>query len=113
MTYEELQTVNSSIQLKLFEKQSLADGVKVPSGEYIVGKDIPSGTYRIEYQPLTEYDFVSFLAVNENDETWLSFHTIIGFSGTSEIGKLELPDETKVSISGGDVYFFTYTGLFH
>ena len=111
MSYEELHSLNADIQLKLFEKGSLVDGVKVPSGIYTVGKDIPSGTYRIEYRQVGEFDYVSFMALNEKE--WLGFTTILGFSGTSEVGKLELPDETEITVSGGDVYFYTYTGLFH
>ena len=111
MSADELLALNKQISLDLFEKQALVDGVKVPAGQYTVGDDIPAGTYRIEYRGSLNTSFVSFMASNE--ETWLSFSTILGFDSSSEIGKLELPEKTHIEITGGDVYFYTYTGLFH
>lgn len=108
---EELQLANEMIQLRLFTEESAVNGVRVPSGTYTVGVDIPAGTYRIEYKQMYDTDFCSFLATNEKE--LFGFTTILGFSGSSEIGKIELTDETKIEITGGDVYFYTYTGLFH
>ena len=110
MSTEELLALSKRISLALFEKNALVDGVKVPAGHYIVGEDIPAGVYRIEYHG-REDSFASFLASNE--ETWLGFTSLLGFSGASEIGKLELPEGTIVEVSAGDVYFYSYTGLFH
>lgn len=111
LTFEELSIINYNIQLRMFEKGSLIDGVKVPAGLYVVGTDIPSGTYRIEYRPSDEYDFCSFLATNEAE--MFGYQTMLGFGGASEIGKIELTDGTNIQITRGDVYFYTYTGLFH
>ena len=110
LTFDELMLINKNIQIRLFKKEAAVDGVKVPAGEYIVGEDIPAGTYRIEYRPMTDYSFCMFTAYNE--ETWLSFYTQLGFDSSTEIGKLELPRDTHISITGGDLYFYTYTGLF-
>ena len=108
---EELVEANKALQATLFERGAAADGVLVPAGMYVVGEDIPAGTYRIEYRPLTDVSFCTFTAVNE--ETWLSFITTLGFDSSNEIGKIELPEGTNITLSGGDVYFYTYTGLFH
>lgn len=113
--FEDIRVVedaNEAAQRILFEHYAAsAEGVKVPAGNYTVGVDIPSGTYRIEYHGTIDTDFVSFLASNES--TCFGFTSILGFTGASEIGKIELTDDTAVQISGGDVYFFYYTGIFH
>ena len=101
---------NEALQLILFEHYSSTSGVKVPDGKYVVGVDIPAGVYRIEYHG-SDMSFASFLATNE--ETLFGFTSIIGFTGASEIGKIELTEGTNVEISAGDVYFYTYTSIFH
>ncbi len=111
LTYEELLIINRNIQPRLFEKGALVNGVRVPAGVYNVGEDIPAGTYRIEYNQQTGYDFCSFLAINEAED--FGFTTTLGLGSTSEIGKIELTDGTYIEITGGEVYFYTYTGLFH
>lgn len=111
LSLDQLLAVNSAIQLKIFSQEAAVDGVRVPAGTYVVGVDLPAGVYRVEYRPLTETSFCSFTAVNEKD-VW-SFFTILGFDSSSEIGKIDLTDGTEITISGGEVYFYTYTGLFH
>lgn len=108
--FELLEDANEALQPILFEHYSATSGVKVPAGTYLVGVDIPAGVYRIEYHG-PEMSFASFLATNE--ETVFGFSSIIGFSGASEIGKIELTDGTTVQISAGDVYFYAYTGIIH
>lgn len=106
-----IEDANEAVQRLLFEHYATADGVKVPAGEYTVGVDIPVGAYRVEFHGTYEADFASFLAIN--DSTNFGYTTILGFTGASEIGKIDLTDGTVVTISSGDVYFYTYTGLFH
>ena len=106
-----LNDVIIALQEVLFMHYISADGVKIPSGQYTVGTDIPPGTYRIEYKPLTETSFCNFLAVNE--KTGFGYTTILGFDSSNEIGKIELTEGTEITLTGGDVYFYTYTGLFH
>lgn len=106
-----IEDANEAVQRVLFEHYAAFDGVKVPSGEYTVGVDIPAGVYRVEFHGTYEADFASFLAIN--DSTNFGYTTILGFTGASEIGKIDLTDGTVVTISSGDVYFYTYTGLFH
>ena len=111
LTDEELSDANIALQKILFDRKASADGVLVPAGTYIVGEDIPAGVYRIEYTKKVETDFCTFCAANE--KTYFSFTTMLGVTGASEIGKIELTDGTTIQISYGDVCFFTYTGLFH
>ena len=108
---EELSDANTALQLLMFERMAAVNGAYVPAGNYIVGEDIPAGTYRIEYRPLTDTSFCSFLAINE--ETDFGYTTTLGFDSSNEIGKIELTDGTNITLFGGDIYFYTYTGLFH
>lgn len=110
LTFDQLMILNKNIQIRLFQKGAVS-GVIVPAGVYKVGEDIPEGTYRIEYTPLTPTSFCSFMAVNE--EPFLSFFTLLGFDSSTEVGKLELPAGTEITLTGGSVTFSTYTGLFH
>ena len=112
MSAADLLALNHQIQLKLFSQQ-LVDGVTVPAGTYIIGEDIPSGTYRIGYKGLYEYDFCSFMAINADDENFLSYTTILGYSGSPEIGKITLPEGTELTIQNGSVIFYAYSGLFN
>lgn len=111
MSFDELKELNKTVQLLLFEKGALTDGVLVPPGIYMVGEDIPAGTYRIEFRPKFDMDYCIFMAVNE--ETISSFMTPLGQSDPPEIGKLELTTGTRIELTNGGVYFYTYTGLFH
>ena len=106
----ELLELNRQIQLRLFSQQ-LVDGVTVPDGVYTVGEDIPAGTYRIVYNQGGEFDFCSFLAINE--AALDSFMTILGYGGSSEIGKLALSEGTVITLERGSVIFYAYSGLFN
>lgn len=48
MSYEELVALFERVQLALFG-HSLTDGVQIPIGKYIVGKDIAAGGYVLGY----------------------------------------------------------------
>ena len=110
LTRDELLELNRQIQLTLFSQQ-LVDGVTVPAGTYTVGEDIPAGTYRIVYNPKTEYDYCSFLALNEAEV--FGYTTILGYGSSSEIGKINLTENTEVTIEQGSLVFYAYSGLFN
>ena len=111
LSLDELMIINRNIQLRIFEKEATINGVTVPAGLYVVGQDLPSGTYRVVFNSVRDTDYCSFLAVNESES--FGFTTILGFSGSPEIGKIELSKNTHITITGGELVFFTYTGLFH
>ena len=62
MSYEELVALSEKVQLALFGR-SLMDGVEVPLGKYVVGKDIPAGAYVIS---------ASGYHASVSVQTWLS-----------------------------------------
>lgn len=78
--------------------------VCVPVGEYIVGADIPAGSYSVTYKgSLFAYvylytnkgDLITFYSMNENET----------------IGKINLEDGQIVQVLYGPVYFSIYKGL--
>ena len=103
-----IEDANEAVQRLLFEHYATADGVMVPAGMYSVGTDIPAGTYRIEYRG-SDLSFVSF--VMEYGD--LQYITNLGLGNSKEIGKMVLAEGASVMIEQGDLYFYTYTGLFH
>lgn len=112
LSYEQLIELNSLVQSRLFEESLPSDGVLVPPGEgYVVGVDIPAGSYRIVPQSSSEYDSVVF-DIDYHDGGYSHTH-LLGFCGSSEIGKIELSQGATVNIIGGFVCFFPYTGIFH
>jgi len=110
LTDDELLELQHQIQLKLFSEK-LVDGVKVSPGVYMVGKDIPEGEYRIEYITENKYSLATFSAYRE--KPFFSFSSVLGFTGPTEIGKIELTDGIKVEIESDSLYFFGYSGLFN
>lgn len=110
LTFDELSVLNQLVQLKMFEKGALTNGVSVPPGVYRIGEDIPEGYYRIVYEPPYETAFCSFFI---NEEGGGVYSTMLGFSGSNEIGKVFLQNNAIVTITDSDLLFYTYTGLFH
>lgn len=108
LSKEDLLELNHRIQMMLFSEQ-LVEGVKVPPGEYIIGEDIPAGTYRIEITGGT-----GFYDVYEKE----GGHTIMtGLTGKSynvlEIGKITFKDGNILALYNSTFIFFPYTGIFN
>lgn len=108
LSREDLIELNYRIQMLLFSQQ-LVEGVNVPPGQYIIGEDIPAGTYRIEITGGTGfYDVYE----KEGGRTILT-----GLTGKSydvlEIGKITLEDGNVLALYNSTFVFFPYTGLFN
>ena len=109
LTDGELIDLISLIQLKLFSSKMI-DGVNVPAGVYTVDVDIPEGAYTIKYVPPFETAFCSFFLREEDGG---SYSTLLGYGGSSEIGKIFLKKGATIWIDGGDLIFYAYSGLFN
>lgn len=111
MSDAELLALNRRVQTRLFSEK-LVNGVKVPEGVYSVGTDIPEGSYRVEMIHNSEYD-ACVIDVYDAAGTETYF-TSLGFPGSSyEIGKLTIRSGDSISILGGTVIFYAYSGLFN
>jgi len=108
---EELLELNRRIQIQLFGEK-LAEGIDVPASDYIVGEDIPAGTYRMTVKfPSSGGTLVVYETSEKRKKT---FNSSLGeFWGVVEIGKVELEEGNLVHIHGNTLTFFPYTGLFN
>ena len=109
---EELFEANKALQDILFENAVALDGVKVYPGIYIVGEDIPAGTYKIDFPELGETSVGTF-CLYEGEEDLIHYSILSLDSGVYRIGKLEMKDGMRVEISKANAVFYTYTGLFN
>lgn len=106
---EELMDANYALQQVIFKKFADVDGVTVPSGTYIIGEDIPEGTYRIEFENIPD-TIVGFICASDSEDD-VSF--FINESASTSIGKIELKEGMTLIVSNVTAVFYTYTGLFH
>lgn len=108
LTTDELLSVIREAQSLLFDQQ-LVDGVRVPQGTYIIGEDIPAGTYRIEIT-----DGTGYYDVRDVPNGYLIHSGLTGKSyNVTEIGKITLEAGNELKLVNSTFIFYPYTGLFH
>lgn len=108
LTVEELIELNHQIQNRLFSEQ-LVNGVKVPPGVYIIGEDIPAGTYRVEITGGT-----GFYDLRQEADGHLITTGLTGKSyDVTEIGKMVLEDGNELKLYNSTFVLYPYTGLFN
>ena len=100
LTFSELLELKSSINKEIVMREEYIQAT-VPAGSYIVGEDIPSGSYSLS---IGEGAFMAVVIVNEHK----TMHTL---SSDSSVGKINLLEGDSVDITGGSVIFKKYTGL--
>lgn len=76
----------------------------VPMGEYIIGVDIPAGTYTLTIEGL-----VGNIAMYSEDGRILDSYLLM--DGRDTVGKVELQVGQRIEISNGPITFSTYKGL--
>ena len=112
LSYEELLALNAAVQQAIFANAASVDGVKVPIGEYIIGEDIPAGTYRLEFPGPEDTSFGYIYIYGPDESETDSYLTGKGY-GVEAIGKIVLEEGMKISIGIVAAVFRTYTGLFN
>ena len=108
LTNEELVELNKNIQSILFSRQ-LVDGVTVPPGRYIIGEDIPAGTYRIEITGGTGFYDVYDSPGGKTIATGLTGELY----DVTEFGKITFEEGNELKLVNSTFIFFPYTGIFH
>ena len=101
MSYDELVSLNSQLFKEIVSRPEFKE-VTVPTGSYVVGSDIPAGTYSLG---LASGTFGSMIRINDFQEAY----TVS--SSDPSIGKVTLKDGDSVDISMGSIVFKTYVGL--
>lgn len=104
ITTEELVSLRSAVNAELAARDFKTKEVKVPTGRYTVGIDIPAGVYTLN-NPGTYFSSVNTYTPDGRFD--------MGFQVTPEepVGKLELVDGQTVEIQYESVVFKPYEGL--
>ena len=108
LSSDELLELNHQIQNALFSDR-ITEGVKVPPGTYIIGEDIPAGTYRIEITGGTGYYDIRFSPGGNLIHTGLTGKSY----GVLEIGKIIFEEGNELYICNSTFVLFPYVGLFY
>lgn len=101
MSYDELITLNGQLFKEIMSRPEFKE-VTVPTGSYIVGSDIPSGTYSLG---LASGTFGSMIRINDFQDAYSVT------SSDPSVGKVTLKDGDSVDISMGSIVFKPYVGL--
>ena len=109
LSYDELLELRTKIQLQLFSSK-LVDGITVPPGEYIIGEDIPEGSYRVCAISLERNSMVIIYSAGKNV---LTSYAIGDLYGAYEVGKLPLENGMIIEVDFAPVIFYPYAGLFN
>lgn len=96
-----LKLLIATMRIELQQRGFTQGEVTVPVGEYIVGADIPAGTYMLTAHNLTDIEVYSNSKCVHN-------HCL---TSSEQIGKLPLEDGQVVKIKYGSVVFAPYKGL--
>lgn len=101
MSYDELITLNGQLFKEIMSRPEFKE-VNVPTGSYVVGSDIPAGTYSLG---LASGTFGSMIRINDFQEAYSVT------SSDPSVGKVTLKDGDAVDISMGSIVFKPYVGL--
>lgn len=102
--------IGAQISTVLPEKTPIAPFV-VPPGNYIVGEDIPSGTYRLDIDKDRYSVSIHVKEPGQYGKTIL-YEYLGEVFDVYTVGKVELKDGYLVSVSSGEITFSEYKGLF-
>ena len=108
LTEQELIDLSKEIGTKLFGDK-LAEGITVPPGDYIIGDDIPSGSYKIVITGGMGF-FVVY--TEKGGRTKISGVTGEAYN-VIDIGKLTLEDGNVLHLVNSTFVFYPYVNLFN
>ena len=103
MTFDELVALNKAVVMEIMTRPEWKE-VTVPGGTWIVGKDIPAGTYSI-----TPTDSGGYIEITDKSGNSIVNQGIRNMENA--IGKVELLDGYVVYIERGSVIFSPAIGL--
>lgn len=102
---EELISLETAIQAEKISR-GMAKSATVYSGKYIIGVDLPAGTYRVE----TSKGAADHLEVYNASGKRIASYAIGTSSNRSPIGKLELHDGEIIEFDSCTLIFTVYSG---
>lgn len=107
LSRDELIELSHLVQSMLFD-DSLADGVLVPAGDYIVGVDLPAGTYRADV--VSDVGGVCAVCPSASDSFRTQEYYLGNMYGTLSF-RLILEDGNLLTIKYNSLKLYPYTGL--
>ena len=96
MPYDELMTLHRSIVAEIMSRPEWKE-VTVPPGIYVIGEDIPVGSYSLEC-----VDHNSIIETNKIGSARSDFYNVLGNGET--VGKVELKEGYTIRISGTVIF---------
>lgn len=112
LTNDELIELNHQIQLRLFSDQ-LANGVLINPGQYVVGQDLPAGSYRSEVVLPDDAYTLGLACVYNPDDLFVETSGSVTGKGYENIGKIIMEDGQIFVVDTYPVRLYPYTGLFN
>lgn len=106
LSFEELKELDRQIHMQMFGER-LVSGVPVPVGKYVIGEDIPAGTYRIETTAEN-----GFIALTSPEGKAKGSYLIGSVYDVMVIGKIVLEEGYTIEIDYGNITIYAYSGLF-
>ena len=106
-SFEELLEIQRLLTAEIMSRDEWKE-VAVPPGTYIVGIDIPAGTYSVEVR---QAETVFRVYEQENGKKLISTALYSIYEDQKQIKKLVLEDGNIVEIISCTVHFSPYTGL--
>lgn len=107
LSLDELIALRQEIDLLIFGSDAYKN-VPVPAGDYVIGVDIPAGTYTLEAHG-DSYAMITVYADANKDIMGMGACHSVG--GGETVGKIEFKDGEVVEIQMGSIVFKTYAGL--
>lgn len=104
MTTDDLVALRDAVNAELAKRNFAEKEVVVPLGNYIVGEDIPVGTYTV----LPGGSITSMVTVYNQRGDVVAYYTM---TPSSSIGKLRLQEWQVVEVRFEPVIFTPYAGL--
>ena len=107
LSRSELFELSAQIQALLFD-ESLVDGILIPAGEYVIGEDIPAGTYRADVVSDVGGLCAIYPSVTNNGR---SFKFYLGNMYGTLTFRLELEEGSLLQIQYNSLMIYPYTGI--
>ena len=115
LTDDELLELDRQIQLRLFGDR-ISGGVEINPGQYIVGEDIPSGSYRAEVilsnNSSIDLYMIGYVAVYQSKELQSEVFGCMTGPGSEKVGKFTLEDGQMFEVNGFSIRLYRFGGFF-
>lgn len=112
LSADELIELNHRIQLRLFSEQ-LVNGVLINPGQYVVGEDLPAGSYRAEAILPSNTFTIGLACVYNPDDLFSETSGSITGEGYTSIGKIIMEEGQIFIVDTYSIMLYPYTGLFN